>query len=83
MTAVQAYNSNPTAAIATYGPIAHWDVSAITNMRGLFYTMTNFNADISNWHTSGVTDMSYMFRVRSTPVLPPIYSRASTARWTP
>eukprot|EP00964_Phaeocystis_antarctica_P044813 scaffold25767_cov63-Phaeocystis_antarctica.AAC.3 len=27
-TAVQAYDANPTAAAATYGPIATWDVSA-------------------------------------------------------
>jgi hypothetical protein len=32
VTAVQAYNANPTAAIDTYGPIADWDVSAITNI---------------------------------------------------
>eukprot|EP00964_Phaeocystis_antarctica_P039408 scaffold22546_cov49-Phaeocystis_antarctica.AAC.3 len=48
-------------------------------MNFLFYGLKNFNADVSNWDTSGVTDMSYMFRVRSTPVLP----RMSTARWTP
>merc|ERR1711935_370557 len=36
-TAVQAYNADPTAAIATYGPIADWDVSAITDMSSLFY----------------------------------------------
>ena len=35
-TAVRAYNADPTAAIATYGPIANWDVSAITKMSYLF-----------------------------------------------
>eukprot|EP00964_Phaeocystis_antarctica_P133469 scaffold97676_cov57-Phaeocystis_antarctica.AAC.2 len=75
-TAVQAYNANPTAAIATYGPIADWDVSAITDMRELFKDLKNFNADVSNWDTSSVTTMYQMFRVRSTPVLPPICSRA-------
>ena len=30
-------------------------------MSGLFYKLESFNADISNWHTSGVTDMSFMF----------------------
>ena len=29
--AVQAYDANPTAAIATYGAIAGWNVSAITD----------------------------------------------------
>ena len=51
-TAVQAFNANPTAATATYGPIADWDVSAITDMSYLFYYLTNFNADISNWDDS-------------------------------
>ena len=73
-TAVQAYNANPTAATATYGPVANWDVSGITDMSQLFYNLKNFNADISNWDTSGVTNMGQMFWVRSTPVLPPIYS---------
>eukprot|EP00964_Phaeocystis_antarctica_P076161 scaffold47076_cov55-Phaeocystis_antarctica.AAC.1 len=73
-TAVQAYNANPTAATATYGPVANWDVSGITDMSQLFYSLAGFNADISNWDTSGVTNMEQMFRVRSTPVLPPIRS---------
>ena len=64
-TAVRAYNADPTAAIATYGPIANWDVSAITDMSFLFNGLTNFNTDISSWDTSSVTDMSYMFYVRS------------------
>eukprot|EP00964_Phaeocystis_antarctica_P158456 scaffold129092_cov39-Phaeocystis_antarctica.AAC.1 len=83
MTEVQAYNANPTATTAKCGPIADWDVSAITDMSGLFKDLQNFDADISNWNTSGVTTMYQMFQVRSTPVLSPICSRASTARWTP
>ena len=73
-TAVQAYNANPTAATATYGPVANWDVSGITDMSQLFYNLADFNADISNWDTSKVTNMDRMFMVRSTPVLPPICS---------
>ena len=76
-TAVQAYNANPTAAIATYGPVADWDVSAITDMSGLFYDLKNFNADVSNWDTSGVTNMQQMFWVRSTPVLPLFYPQSA------
>ena len=65
-TAVQAYNANPTAAIATYGPIAEWDVSAITDMSWLFYNLPNFNADISDWDTSGVTNMRYNVNLNET-----------------
>ena len=70
-TAVQAYNANPTDAIATYGLIANWDVSAITDMNWLFYNLKNFNADISNWATSKVPNMAGMFNVRSARALPP------------
>ena len=59
--AVQAYDANSTAAIATYGPIAGWNVSAVTDMSWLFYELGNFNADISSWDTSRVTSMAYMF----------------------
>ena len=59
--AVKAYDANPTDAIATYGPIAGWDVSAITDLSYLFSELGNFNADISSWDTSRVTDMGWMF----------------------
>ena len=68
-TAAQEYNANEQTAIATYGPVADWDVSAITNMYQLFYGLSKFNADISSWNTSGVTDMRQMFRVRSARAL--------------
>ena len=61
-TAVQAYDANATAAVEEYGPIADWNVSAITDMRELFSNCWNFNADISNWDTSLVTSMKYMFK---------------------
>ena len=59
--AAQAYDANPTDAIATYGAIAGWDVSAITDLSYLFSELGNFNADISSWDTSRVTDMGWMF----------------------
>eukprot|EP00964_Phaeocystis_antarctica_P096613 scaffold62890_cov81-Phaeocystis_antarctica.AAC.2 len=84
MTAVQAFNANPTAAIATYGPIANWDVSAITDMSSLFQSLKNINVDVSSWDTSSVTTMYLMFHVSSTPVLSPICRRTlPCTRWTP
>ena len=47
--AAKEYDANPTGAIETYGPIADWNVSAITDMSELFSDRRNFNADISNW----------------------------------
>jgi surface protein len=61
--AAEAFDGDVTSAIATYGPIAEWGVSAISNMKELFRDLVNFNADISGWDTSGVTDMSHMFYV--------------------
>merc|ERR1712166_774295 len=48
-------------AIATYGPISSWGVSAVTSMNMVFDYLDQFNADISSWDTSGVTDMGAMF----------------------
>ena len=63
--AVWEYDANATDAIATYGPIADWNVSALTDMSALFSGLQNFNADISNWDTSRVTSMADMFRFAS------------------
>ena len=70
-TAAAAFNTNAASAIATYGPIADWEVSAITDMSQLFYNLNDFNEDISSWDTSSVTNMQFMFYVRSPRALTP------------
>ena len=67
--AIAAYHANAASATATYGPISSWDVSAVTDMNGLFANYAQFNADISSWDTSSVTDMAWMFSVRFAPAL--------------
>ena len=62
-TAIGEYDANVTAATATYGPIADWNVSAITDMSELFLDLGGFNAEITNWDTSSVTNMRGMFQV--------------------
>ena len=69
--ALNAYDDDAATAEATYGPIANWDVSAITEMSYLFWLLQNFNADVSSWDTSGVTSMYGMFAVSSAHALGP------------
>ena len=73
--AAQALNDNPANATQKYGPVETWGVSSITNMRGLFRGLKDFNSDVSSWSTSGVTDMSHMFEVRSDA---PLYTLTHT-----
>ena len=37
-----------------------WDVSEVTNMKGMFWACKNFNSDLSNWDVSSVKDMCSM-----------------------
>ena len=75
--ALDEFNDDAASAIAEYGPIADWDVSAITDMSELFKDMTSFNADISGWNTAGVIDMSRMFQVCSVRASAPTWIHAS------
>ncbi|CAK9037129.1 unnamed protein product, partial [Durusdinium trenchii] len=44
-----------------WGAPGEWNVSAVTNMNGLFKDLEDFNENISAWDTSKVLDMSSMF----------------------
>lgn len=59
--AVNLWISDNATALATYGEINNWNVTAITDMSQLFQNKTTFNSSISNWDVSNVTDMSFMF----------------------
>ena len=52
--------SEPPITTFTYPDISAWNVSAVTNMRGMFHA-TSFDQDISAWNVSASTDMSGMF----------------------
>ena len=58
-------NTDTSAAIAKYGPIAEWDTSRVTDMAQLFAHARFFDSTLSRWNTSSVTDMSYMFAFAS------------------
>jgi len=60
-TAATAWATNPTTAAATYGNIADWDVSAVSNMYQLFNAKPTFNSDIGKWNVASVTIMAQMF----------------------
>ena len=45
----------------TYGYIAWWDTSLVTDTSQLFRTLEDFDENISNWDVSNVTTMEHMF----------------------
>ena len=58
--AVQIWCDNPSLAEQYFGHISQWNVSAVTNFRGLFRRKYNFNDDISRWDTARATSMAAM-----------------------
>ena len=57
--------------------MSDWDVSLVTNMDELFQNKYDFNQDISQWDTSSVTSMRYMF-IKLLKLSPRPTSRAGT-----
>ena len=58
---VNLWFDNQAEAIATYGHISDWNVSAVTSMYAAFKDRTLFNEDISAWDVSKVRNMERMF----------------------
>ena len=50
-----------------YGAMPNWDVSQVTDISYAFYNRADFNADISAWDVSSVSDMQSMFRPKKPP----------------
>jgi surface protein len=63
--AVKEWREDPVAAERRYGHISDWDVSRVTDMSRLFYSLDDFNEDLSKWQTGSVTNMSSMFSYAS------------------
>ena len=57
VTAVNAWCSDEAGATATYGDIASWDTSLITDMSNLFKNKAQCNPPIGDWDTGAVTTM--------------------------
>ncbi len=47
--------------LTTVSKLNNWDVSAVTNMKGMFFATEGFNEPVGNWNVSAVTNMQSMF----------------------
>ena len=72
---IAAGGASSSTVVATYGPIENWDVSEVTNMNYVFYDFDSFNADLSKWNTSAVTDMAGSKCTLSLPLCGHVFHR--------
>ena len=61
MDALTFWDGDASQGLATYGAVGTWDVTAVDDFMALCKPLANFNEDLTGWHSSGVTDMEYMF----------------------
>ena len=59
--AIKLWLIDPQRAKRKYGDIKGWDVSEVTDMRGLLKSKKDFNEDLSEWDFKNVEQMSEMF----------------------
>ena len=52
-----ALNADGSGTHSTYGPVAEWDMSLVTDLSYAFSTKGSFNGDISKWQTQNVKSM--------------------------
>ena len=70
-TAINDWATDDESALQTWGNIKYWDITAVTDFSNLFTEALGNNVgtessplsfDLSNWNTTGVTNMSGMFK---------------------
>ena len=66
--AVKLWCSDEGGATIKYGHISDWNVSSVTNMKGIFQNAAAFTGDVSKWNVSAVTNMTWMFDGAAVPV---------------
>ncbi len=47
--------------LQTVPNVDQWNVSRVSNLTGMFYKASRFNASLSSWNVENVTNMSYLF----------------------
>jgi hypothetical protein len=60
-TAATAWVTSPTTAVTTYGNIADWGVSAVSNVYQLFYNEPTLNSNVGSWNIASVSTLQSMF----------------------